>query len=524
MRSRNENRRPGRGSPNKPREARAQNRVEPNNRGEKSVSETQSCGHGKPRGFQEIPRRKRKGKSARAETQWRARPIGAGQAIASGGDGKGDGYLATTVGGRAEREAHRGGPEFVGLFNHSQAGGPCVCALGLTARVRTAQQIHVLACGRYCLPQLRREGSGSTRRPQPRLGPFSSAEAASPSRCGSAATGGCPNPELVVAAEHDVTSVAHSSGAFGGAGHEEDDLWRLGSSGHQFFWAHQFRQNAREPAAWAEPTTAAAAVGDARGGAAGDSRMVVSGGADPWVEWVAPRCHQQDYDLDGSFSLHSAREKTGGGMPKPGLDCSANGPKDKYDVSLGQGSLLVLVNAVLSSLVVYHMSSILMPKTVLDILERRRRSFIWTEEETCHGSQCLLAWEHVCQEKEYGGELGHIKTDSYLARIVHEELPLRVGNGKDTAFWHDYWLLSASLADSFPALYSHCTNLEVSVHHALSTTMDTYLQPRLTQCASEEKDAVLACLAPITLCTGPDFRFLMHQPSKCFSPWDVPRA
>lgn len=68
---------------------------------------------------------------------------------------------------------------------------------------------------------------------------------------------------------------------------------------------------------------------------------------------------------------------------------------------LSTGGRLVLVNAVLSNLATYYMSSTLVPKTVLDALEARRRSFLWTGEEKCHGSRCLLAWEKLCQLREY---------------------------------------------------------------------------------------------------------------------------
>lgn len=70
---------------------------------------------------------------------------------------------------------------------------------------------------------------------------------------------------------------------------------------------------------------------------------------------------------------------------------------------LSTGGWLVLVNAVLSNLATYFMSSMLLPKTIIEALEARRRSFLWTGEEKCHGSRCLLAWEKLCRENEYGG-------------------------------------------------------------------------------------------------------------------------
>lgn len=70
---------------------------------------------------------------------------------------------------------------------------------------------------------------------------------------------------------------------------------------------------------------------------------------------------------------------------------------------LSTGGRLTLVNAVLSSLPVYYMSAMLLPKTVTEAIDSRRRSFLWTGEEKCHGSQCLVAWEKIGQDKMNGG-------------------------------------------------------------------------------------------------------------------------
>lgn len=70
---------------------------------------------------------------------------------------------------------------------------------------------------------------------------------------------------------------------------------------------------------------------------------------------------------------------------------------------LSPGGRIVLSNAVLSNLPVYWMSSLLFPRTVLIALDRRRLPFLWTGEDKCHGSQCLVAWDQVCLPKIEGG-------------------------------------------------------------------------------------------------------------------------
>jgi hypothetical protein len=49
------------------------------------------------------------------------------------------------------------------------------------------------------------------------------------------------------------------------------------------------------------------------------------------------------------------------------------------------------------------MSSMSLPRSVRELLDARRRAFLWTGKEKCHSSQCLVAWEHLCQSKGKGG-------------------------------------------------------------------------------------------------------------------------
>lgn len=193
---------------------------------------------------------------------------------------------------------------------------------------------------------------------------------------------------------------------------------------------------------------------------------------------------------------------------------------------------MILVNAVLGRLPIHYMLSLLLPKNVRDILDGKRRAFIWTGEDKCNGSQCLITWEHVCVSKVAGGlgvknfldqnhcllmklvhkllgpdnlpwenwfwchnpgDLGDGCPSSFLGRIVHEELPrlralssMEVGDGSATSFWFDEWLGDCTLALCFPALLSHCRRPHASVRDTLSAGLEHTLQPRLTGQASLE--------------------------------------
>ena len=93
----------------------------------------------------------------------------------------------------------------------------------------------------------------------------------------------------------------------------------------------------------------------------------------------------------------------------------------------------VLVNSVLDGAAAYLMAANQMPQGVLDILDARRRVFLWTGASKTSGSQYLVAWADVCQTKEKGG-LGirdlHLKNQCFLLKLLHRlHYPRRVSLG-----------------------------------------------------------------------------------------------
>ena len=218
-------------------------------------------------------------------------------------------------------------------------------------------------------------------------------------------------------------------------------------------------------------------------------------------------------DLPGLLDILGCRKdsfpQTYLGMPLSNvkLNLSAFTPLiarvDKY-LSGWQASLLnamgrtVLVNAVLDSSLIYILSAMMLPQGTIEELDKRRRAFLWTGDDKCNGSKCLLKWESDCTSKECGGlgvknledqnhcllmkfvhklhepsslpwknwYLNHTSSmdDSFLCRLILAELPryrsltsVQIGNGQHTSFWRDKWILSTTLAQAFPALFSHYT-------------------------------------------------------------------
>ena len=64
---------------------------------------------------------------------------------------------------------------------------------------------------------------------------------------------------------------------------------------------------------------------------------------------------------------------------------------------------LVLVNAVLDSQLIYHMSSLLLPPGTIKQVDKRRRGFLWSGTGEASGAKCLVAWDDVQKSKHLGG-------------------------------------------------------------------------------------------------------------------------
>jgi hypothetical protein len=84
---------------------------------------------------------------------------------------------------------------------------------------------------------------------------------------------------------------------------------------------------------------------------------------------------------------------------------------DKTDrfLSSWQASVLnnmgrvVLINSILDSQLVYIMSATQVPPNVIKLIDRRRRSFLWSGNKESSAAKCLVTWTNVCTTKELGG-------------------------------------------------------------------------------------------------------------------------
>lgn len=64
---------------------------------------------------------------------------------------------------------------------------------------------------------------------------------------------------------------------------------------------------------------------------------------------------------------------------------------------------MILVRVVLSAIPIFQMLAITQPKWFDKLLDKIRRSFLWTGKCSVSGGKCLVRWNNVCRPMDYGG-------------------------------------------------------------------------------------------------------------------------
>ncbi|KAJ1256155.1 hypothetical protein BS78_K076500 [Paspalum vaginatum] len=176
-------------------------------------------------------------------------------------------------------------------------------------------------------------------------------------------------------------------------------------------------------------------------------------------------------------------------------------------------------------------ANLLNPMGVVSQLDQRRRSFLWTGEDTLAKGNCLAAWENVCNSKEDGG-LGikdltikntcllvklihrlHTASDSSWAAWVRMHVNLETMEGEVAGCHWDtlrallpiYQAITTcevgdgqdDLASTLTVLYSHYIKRRVCVREVKDNGM--FLVPRLTDQATQELAAAQDIIANTVL-------------------------
>jgi hypothetical protein len=139
---------------------------------------------------------------------------------------------------------------------------------------------------------------------------------------------------------------------------------------------------------------------------------------------------------------------------------------------------------VLSSLPVYLLTLIKVPRKFLKEIDKTRKKFLWAGDGELTGGKCKVAWPKVCTPQPNGGlGIKDLELSSQLLRlrwlwfgwdstqrpwdglqlpisdddraIFNAATVVSLGNGKKASFWNSRWLNGESLATRFPLLYNH---------------------------------------------------------------------
>ncbi|XP_062109433.1 uncharacterized protein LOC133820653 [Humulus lupulus] len=193
------------------------------------------------------------------------------------------------------------------------------------------------------------------------------------------------------------------------------------------------------------------------------------------------------------------------GFWEPVISKCANRLDSWKSAFLSRGGRLTLIQSVLSSIPVYYLSLLCIPKSVVGIIEKLMRDFLWEGAEHS-GADHLVSWNEVCKSRSYeglgignlalrnkaflfkwlwwfpmestslwhgvvrsryGSDGGHWDTNvggrfstrgpwkeiSALYEEYRSLVYFKVGRGDRIRFWEDVWIGDSSFKQKYPNLF-----------------------------------------------------------------------
>ncbi|GJN41102.1 hypothetical protein PR202_gn00429 [Eleusine coracana subsp. coracana] len=143
----------------------------------------------------------------------------------------------------------------------------------------------------------------------------------------------------------------------------------------------------------------------------------------------------------------------------------------------------IFVQFVLTATIIYQAMALDFPPWVIKAMEKIMRGFLWQGSKEAHGGHCLLTWDRVAIPKDLGGlgisnlqKLGWalwvrwlwlqktepskpwvslpMQMSEQMKAIFSMAVTTELGDGRNTLFWQDRWILGQRLEDVAPLIHS----------------------------------------------------------------------
>jgi hypothetical protein len=199
-----------------------------------------------------------------------------------------------------------------------------------------------------------------------------------------------------------------------------------------------------------------------------------------------------------------------------------------------------LISSSLNNTPIYHMSIYLLPKSIINDMDKVRRTFFW-QGGHAKRKYHLVKWIKVCKCKKKGGlgikslkkmnlsllckwwwkleiedglwqkivkhkylkkdtifTVSHKQSDSSIwadllkvKKIYLQGRKVKTNDGRNTMVWNDTWLYSKPLCDLYPDLYKLCDQKNMTVHQMISGEIATSFNRHLTPDLKRDWEKIL---------------------------------
>lgn len=163
---------------------------------------------------------------------------------------------------------------------------------------------------------------------------------------------------------------------------------------------------------------------------------------------------------------------------------------------LSAGGRRELVLSIPSSMPIYAMTALKIPKQIIQEIDKVRRKFLWDGGDEVNGGKCKVNWQRVCRPLKYDGlgvsnltKMGRAlrlrwlwyewtspdkpwigmptPCDEQDNELFAASTSVTIGDGRKALFWESPWACSSTLKAVAPNLFRHARKKKRTVAEAL---------------------------------------------------------